>query len=1322
MHQDAYGFMWFGTYDGLNLYDGKKVTTFRYESNNPNSLSGNTIHHIQSLGSDYLWIASQVGLNKFSLKERKVVESYPEYKQSDFLTTDGENNTWMIAKENYISYYDSLRKNFHDIYFKGANINDIKSFFIDKEKRLCAVKSNGILQFLTLKINNPSTFDHSLSVQEQKFHDRIVNQVFYEDELIYFIDEDGNLFFYDSSKQQKILLRNISDIINQYGIISSLVFFRQEIFIAFMHSGLVKLDVSNHYKAEPVNMTIGVFGLQKDRFQDAIWVGTDGQGVELYYREKDTFSNILLENLPFIARRPIRAFYTDEENTLWIGTKGDGVLRIKNYDRYANSKVPAESIQRFVTHAGLYENPVYCFVRSTYNNRDLWLGTDGGISYYSYKDKEIYHLEDSEETGALLSNVHTLCEVNDSTLWVSSKGLYQITIDKNRKLYRVKNKKNYIFQQNGTDIYDEYYTMVYDGNSRIFLGGRRGYGVVYIDIHTGKYDFISMDNAKNKGLGDIICLYLDRDSTLYIGAGSGLTKMTMYRNKENEIKQFGRNDGIINDMIHGILEDNKGIIWLSTNKGLVKYNPENDSFFNVKSSHISVVEYSDNACWLCPFTGRLFFGGVNGFVWIEPKNGDEIPVYEPKLLFTELNCFGIEQTLYDYNNSGEKKLVLPAGQNTFQLSFAVLNYTHVDNYDFSYLLENYNSNWISLQKENKINFTKLPPGDYILKVKYKDDVQPADDNMYSLPIKILPPWYLSAPAYGIYLLLFLALTCYTIYYIRLKFKKKQEMIARKIKEEQKEKMYESKLRFFTNITHEFYTPLTLINGALEQIKRESGTERLKKYTGILQSNILNLNELIQEVLDYRKIEESELDSSVLKNVSITTILNNLLNSFSEITKQNDVSLTSSIPENLYWCTDRASFKKIVSNLISNAFKYTPVGGTITVSVAEENNSLKIVVYNTGHGIEPNKLGLIFNRYRILENADVNANNQMTARNGLGLFICHSMTKLLQGEIEVDSIVDNYTQFTVVLPNLMQKNVPITTEKFPQNKSEEKNKAVKANILPVKQTTLSKPEGASGLILVIDDNQEIVEMVSDILSPEYTLAKAYNAKEALTILKTQTPSLIITDIMMPEIDGLSFIKMVREDRYNKHIPIIVLSAKIEEQDQVKGYEIGADAYITKPFSSEILRSMVNRLLLNKEEIKNYYDTTESAFEYNQGRLMHQKDKEFIAILTEIIKENISNTELGPEFIADKMKISSRNLYRQLKKILNISPSDFLKDYKLVYASKLFISTNLSIKEIIYKIGITNKSYFYREFAKKYNLSPKQYKESYKKEMEKTENKT
>lgn len=1123
MYQDSYGFMWFGTYDGLNLYDGKDVTTFRFESNNTYSLSGNSIHKIIQADRDHLWISTHVGLDKFSLKERRVVESYTSYEKIELMAVNNNNEAWLINKDNYISYYNNSQNKFLDIPVKGLNINDVRSIFVDEKNQLCLINKKGKLQLITFKESNKQeNIPYELTIKEEVFHNRTINNVFYEDRRIYFIDEKNDLYVFDKANQQKLYLRNITDIINQYGsFISSLCVFKNDIFIAFLHGGLIKMDMSNDTHWMPINTSIGIFSLLKDHYQDAIWVATDGRGVELYYNEKNTFGNILFDNLPFVARRPVRAIYTDENNTLWIGSKGDGIIKIKDYHKFNNKQIPKANAENLAQDIQ-FRDPVYCFVRSKYNKNDLWIVGDK-FSYYSYKDNKIYNIAKPNEQTKDLSDIHALCEVNDSTIWMSSFGLWEIVLDKTTTPYKIKKQKKQNFQKNGNYIDDIFFSMLYDGNSILSLGNRKGYGVIQYNIHNAEYKYVSVGKADNKGLGDVICLYSKGDSILYIGSSSGLTVVEMSGGKENRVKQFGRKDGIINDMIHGILEDNTGIIWLSTSNGLVKYNPNNDSFFNVKSSKIGVSEFSDDAYWRCPSSGRLFFGGVNGLTWVEPSVGQNDAEYEPDLFFSELNLYGKVQTLYEYNEDRTKKIILPIDQNTFRISFIVLDYINGDNYDYSYMLEGYDTDWISLQKENKISFTKLPSGEYTLKVKYKNDVVNADNKIYSIPIVILPPWYLSRIAYIIYALLLLLCLISIYYYIRWRFWRKQEIMAKQIKREEQEKLYESKMKFFTNVTHELFTPLTLINGALDQIKESDHPDKINKYTTVLQNNVSNLSELIQEILDYRRIEEGHMAGLVLETISVTELMNRLLDSYSAMVKQNNVDLQVSIPQNLDWYTNKSSLKKIISNLLSNAFKYTPEGGIIKVDISTIADTLIITTYNTGKGIEKEKIKSIFNRFQILEDTDVNANNQMTARNGLGLSICYSMTKSLNGNLTVRSEVNKYTEFVVELPMLTKQE----TDPDPESADiKKRNNNIKEDIAAVPRRTIVVQETKSGShILVVDDNKEIVELLSDILSDKYTVSKAYSVAEAQQVLKDSPATLIITDIMMPEVDGFTFIQML-----------------------------------------------------------------------------------------------------------------------------------------------------------------------------------------------------
>ena len=517
-------------------------------------------------------------------------------------------------------------------------------------------------------------------------------------------------------------------------------------------------------------------------------------------------------------------------------------------------------------------------------------------------------------------------------------------------------------------------------------------------------------------------------------------------------------------------------------------------------------------------------------------------------------------------------------------------------------------------------------------------------------------------------------------------------------------MYEAKLNFFANITHELCTPLTLINGVNDHIKISAdrlADGKLEKYARILGENVTSLNELIQEILDIRKIEEVGFSHIQIKRVSVGSLIRKQCESFMPVAEQNGINFTfSDVDKPVYWNTDVPSLKKIIRNLVSNAFKYTEQKGTIDVSVRIENESLIIKVYNTGKGIAEADLKTIFDRFHILGDLDGNNYTQMTSRNGLGLFICHSMVQLLRGEIRVASKEGESAGFIVTLPYLEAEETDLDEQ------DDEKVPVVQ----PVSAATAETEVNIGNpVILVVDDNRDIVWLIKETLSFEYVVREAFNAEEALALMDQQTPDLIITDIMMPSMDGFALISRIKSDKFTRHIPLIVVSAKVSENEQAEGLDLGADAYLTKPFSSVVLHSVVNRLMANKKELKDYYYSPESAYEQSGGQLIHQEDKEFMDSVTAIIKENLAQDTLRPELIADKLGTNTRALYRRFKKISPLTPSDFIKDYRMKHAAQLLVTTNLSVQEIIYQVGISNKSYFYREFSAKYGVTPGQYRQ-------------
>ena len=1286
MYQDENGYMWIGTYDGLNLYNGKNTYVFRFEPNNKNTLCSNIINKI---------VSTSMGLNRFSLKDRKVTESYTEYPECLNVVSDSAGNTLLIKQKDFISCYSPETGSFQDVHVQGMNEEVSKVLFANGERQFFILDADGCLLEICPDFES---FPLVLDIKKTPIHEKEIDRAYYLDGTLYYVDMENHFYSYRMKDRRKEYLADLTGWMEQYGKLSRIALFHSVPYLVFRNGLLLNID----NQEEALRFDVGLFCVLPDRKQDILWVGTDGQGVRMYYDKYNRFSGIQLKSLPIVVRNPVRSIYTEDEKTIWFGTKGNGFVRVEDYDSYEKGKIPAEKVKHFTTSSGLSSDRVYCFRKSNYYPW-VWIGTEGpGLSYYSLVDKKVHTMASLVDTK--IRYVHAIREVNDSTLWMATTGdgLLEVVIGRKGGELVIKYVKSFILEKDGK-ICNEFHSMSYDDEaSLLYLGSRGGYGLVRFNLLTKKYEFIPMNNAGNRAVGDVLCMCYSKDSTFYLGASSGMTQMKLHSGNPAEVRQYSRIDGIKNDMVHGILEDSDGCVWLSTNKGLTKYNPHNRFFHNYESPDLDVTEFSDDAYWKCPYTGKLFFGGINGVIWVDPQN-DRQENYKPALHFFEMKMGHETHSLYDYTDQKTGYVTIPPNISTFSISFVATDYIHGENYEYSYLLENYNTSWTELQKDNEVVFTKLPYGNYVLKVRYKNDVFDSDAKEYFLHIRVLPPWYRGSWAMIAYGLVLATICLGIVYWLRRRIVEKQAEVARKIREEQKEKLYEAKLNFFANITHELCTPLTLINGVNDYIKISAdrlADGKLEKYARILGENVTNLNELIQEILDIRKIEEVGFSHIQIKRVSVSSLIRKQCESFIPVAEQNGINFTfSDVDKPVYWNTDVPSLKKIIRNLVSNAFKYTEQKGTIDVSVRIENESLIIKVYNTGKGIAEADLKTIFDRFHILGDLDGNNYTQMTSRNGLGLFICHSMVQLLRGEINVESKEGESAGFIVTLPYLEVEEMDL---------DEQADEEVPV-AQPVVSAVAAETTGNIGnpVILVVDDNRDIVWLIKETLSSEYAVREAFNAEEALALMDQQTPDLIITDIMMPSMDGFALISRIKSDKFTRHIPLIVVSAKVSESEQAEGLDLGADVYLTKPFSSVVLHSVVNRLMANKKELKDYYYSPESAYEQSGGQLIHQEDKEFMDSVTAIIKENLAQDTLRPELIADKLGMNTRALYRRFKKISPLTPSDFIKDYRMMHAARLLVTTNLSVQEIIYQVGISNKSYFYREFSAKYGVTPGEY---------------
>ncbi|WP_288912727.1 two-component regulator propeller domain-containing protein [uncultured Bacteroides sp.] len=1112
LFQDEKRFLWIGTYDGLNMYDSQKIYVYKPDINNQNSLSSNVIRKVIETDKNYLWISTKWGLNKLSQQSNTIEEYYNEFGENSYIAKDSQDYLYVFNRPNTLSLYSKLDNKFINFpFYNEKELDNVSSFIIDSQDTVW-INHKGIMEKYTIsgkKTNNPQVVRHPDFI-----YPHLIKYAFYSDEKIIMVDSEGNIFYKDKEKLH--FIKKLKQLIQESGKIGAIAFDNKDILIGFETNGLIRLIAEQNYQVEKFNINCGVFSLWKDKQQDIIWIGTDGQGVYAWTKDEYTFTNILLNELPISKKRPIRAVYTDKYNTLWLGTKDNGVIKIRNYD--TSKEYSNDNVTHLTTQEGLTNNAVFAFAPSNVYPI-LWIGSNGpGLNYYSFSDNKIHSLINN--TNQDIAHVHSMSETNDSLLWIGAGNtLLKISTQRHKQGIEAKQIHAFNFKvphkQKNNQIY-----AIYPENDSIIWIGMRGNGVIRLNSHTEDYSFISFDRNGIAPMSDILCIHQDQHEDMWLGTSYGLTKLKFSSNGNYDYKNFNENEGLPNNTIHGIIEDQEGHLWLSSNTGIILFDSQKNIFKNFNHrTGLDITEFSDNAYFQDKVRNRYFFGGVNGIVWIKKEKKGRSN-FVPDIHFTKVRIFNKEYNIHEFEKKGSnpQNIVLNYDQNFFAISFVATDFINGENCKYSYKLENFSNVWMNT-RSNEAQFTNIPPGDYTLRVKYNDGGNNNDNLIQSIRIVILPPWYQSIAAQIIYVLLALGAGFGFWHYIRRKYERRKAAISKRLNEKYKVEMYEGKLRFFTNITHEFCTPLTLIYGPCERIlQHENSDAFIRKYAQIIKSNTERLNSLIQEVIDFRRMETGNQICHI-QELNISKLAKEIIDSFSELAEQNQIHLETDIYPEIMWKSDYSGFTKILNNLISNAFKYTPENGIIRISIKAEGDKLNLKVYNTGKGICKESIPFIFNRYSVLDNIQENSIKGLSSRNGLGLAICQSMVELLQGTIEVESEVNQYAQFIVNLPQLevTGKAERILNEEVPKSEPFNHKTSTEITERDNHQEESNQPEPT---ILMIDDNKELLWMLKDILSDEYSVLTAENGEEGLTILKQKTPDLIITDIMMPKIDGIT----------------------------------------------------------------------------------------------------------------------------------------------------------------------------------------------------------
>lgn len=1312
VHQSDDGLIWVGTLDGLNLYLGGKA--MRPPVTHP--FKGEIIERMVETSSNDLWLQTTHGLHKVNRLTNQV-NAFLQFTGSYILRRVSHDHVAVLDAYSRIYLYHQASGSFERLDYHLAQGEEI-------------VDMGGTEQFFWL-VSNRGVFRCNLShTQEGKpaltqtvcLIDEPVkySTVSEHPEVIYLIDVQNRLFQLDIRKNEKTFILQMKEEINERGNPSGIVESHGAYYVSFKVSGAVKYmynGVENTWTQTDLGFKTGVFQMIKDKWQDLIWLATDGSGLLSLWEGNYSFQSYQLSDLKYGLEKPVRALFVDEKNWLWIGTKGDGLIGV---DRNGGSKDIHSCAQRHFTSSNspLKDNSVYSLVASQFGG--FWVGTDAGLNFFRYADRSLQRVEGGED----IVYVHSVYEQDDSELWVATvgAGVFKVRVVKGEKSLKLEKIEHYVVDS-GNLSSNFFFAMCVTSQGEKWFGNR-GLGLFKMSPE-GLKAFQTSSQPHPYLQNDVFALQ-EHNNIVWAGTGGGLLGFGVDGNDYHITVEKGLPD----DIVHALQVDGQGLLWAATNSGLVCFDSTYTKVRSYgRSNGLMVTEFCDGAAFSTP--DKLFFGGMNGWAEISPSPAP-IPDkdYEaPLFLMTLDNNSQASAGLMTQLQRGEKKVIkLSRDQNSCSFWFIAVDHLHPDGYRYLYKLDGeQKGTWVDNGTLNTLSLTQLLPGNYTLHLKYRNLSTGVESEPMSLGMVISPHWWQTGAMVGVYWLLGIGVivALVTSYYRRLR--RRQQYALMKLEQQHKEELYEEKLRFFTNITHEFSTPLTLIYGPCERIlEHEETDDFIRKYVFIIKKHVNRLYGLVQEIIDYRRIETKHQQLH-LERGNLSAFMNESCDIFQDWADDNKVSLVREIEPEVYWNVDTRCITNVVANLLSNAIKYTPQGGVLKCSFSKlSEEKVEIRVYNTGKGIKEEDKRRIFNRYSVFDNVEKHASSGGFSRNGLGMAICHSSAKLLGGTIDIHSEVNKYAEFVVTLPLLplpegdpqpiVKDAIPLALQNMEMgtpNVEKQFNEEF-AEVEITKDNQIPREQGSEvPTVLVVDDNKDVLYLLNETLSHWYRVEVARSVDEALEVLRTSVPQLVVTDIMMPGKDGIELTQQIKQNKHTMYVPIIILSAKNTEEAKTLGILEGADAYISKPFNMQYFLAVVKRLIESRKDMHQYYNSSACAYDYVEGQLLKREDKDFLCKLDEFLEANLSDSALTTEDIANAMNLSVRSLYRRLKELNLPSPKDYLKNRKLERVAKLLQTTDLSIQEILFACGFNYRAHFYKDFSQRYGMTPKEFRMNNKK---------
>lgn len=1319
--QDSENLLWIGTWDGLNRYDGSNFKIFRPELNNEKSLSNQVILKIDEDNAGSIWILTIHGINSYDKKSNTFQRYYFSRKkispltESEFnMTLDNSKRVFCAIKGWGIGYFDGI--DFKLLETKKLPAKAVKNMEFTSKGELLVLFENNELFLLTLDTKNGG----ELIISENKIISENIREFgILPNRKICTILITGDVKVHS-------LLDN-SDVTIDKKDVQNITGYTTEGIVLLSKSGYFMIDssgnIGNKSWLKYLNNQKITTLLQGN--ENIIWTGTDGDGLFKMYPLRKAFNLISKAQVPEIEGGIVRAFLVEEGKSIWIGTKGKGLFHFPS--KFNLNSIKPLKYEIFDESNSSINNAVFALCKG--QDDLIFVGTDGeGINVFDTKKSKLISWSEivGNEICEYFKSTYTIYQDKKGFIWLGTNGygMIRLKIERQEERLKVTQFKGYLAKSGGEGALSSniIFSIVPKNDNELWIGTRMG-GLNLFNKETSLFKTYknSKDDLWSLSNNDILCLHTDTKKRLWIGTSFGLSLLedTESENKP-KFKNFTIKDGLPNNTIHGIVSDEKSNLWISTSFGLSNFIVNESKFINfTEKEGLQNNEFADGAFYNDANSGFVFMGGIKGFNYFLPRKIEESTIM-PDIFIDKIS--GQNQEIPYYQGlvvSPDSKIfpsiVLEHNQNFFDIELSALTYINSEKCQYAYKLNNFDKEWNTINNRRIISFTNVPKGTYSLWIKWSNSDGAWTNPVHAIDIRVKPIFWESNVAIVIYIvLLFLFLLFIWSYY------KKQHSLRQNINFRKKEKeIHQNRLNFFTNIAHEFQTPLTLIVGPVQKLSESTSlSEKNQKFIRMIQRNSSRLFFLTQQLLEFRKAENDHLEVMV-NQFDLVNLVEQIAELFDEWALEKNIEYKLELPSELIGWYDKDKIEKILFNLLSNAFKYTPEKGKIKLQFFIERNetkTLNVKVSNTGKGISKEKLNSLFDRFFIDDNGKYSDTNM--PRTGIGLAYIKKLVTVLRGKIEVSSRANKITTFTIMLPSskasFKEKEIDLEGSQILishhlKNILEDaaNNSGDNLNKISSFEAVLDKRK----VVLIVEDEIEIQMFLNELLKEKYKILTADNGLNAVEIMKTEIPDIIISDIMMPEMGGIELCKKVKSDNRTCHIPVILLTAKSSILHRIEGIESGADSYIPKPFYPEHILIRIQKLLEEKERILK--NLMQNIFEENITNLpVDNNEKELLRKIIELIRNNIENENLQSLFIEKKLGISSSQLYRKIKQIFGFSPGDLIRTIRLKHAAELLQKSTLTVSEVVYKSGFNNRSYFYREFKKMYNTTPKAYQLRYK----------